>query len=488
MLALLKQHKKEFWLAIICLAYLAIDMVLTFNGFYLFNIFPAALLLIYLAFTRLDIIYFAVIAFTPLSVPLIEFIHGSSIDFYMPTEPMLFGIMLIVLFKSVKERFLDRKIFNHPVTIAILFNVFWVFFTSVTSTMPLVSFKFLLARLWFLTTFYILAIYLFKDTSNIRKMIWAYTGSLLIIIAYTWSRHIQFGLTDMDAAHFVMNPFYRDHTSYGAVLAMIIFPFIGMNLIKGRIFLFDLLVGTISTILFFALVFSYTRAAWISIFISFVILIIVLLRIKFKYLVVAGIIALIVGLNYQHVILKKFERHDVESSDNLAEHLQSVTNIATDASNMERLNRWASALRMFAEKPILGWGPGTYMFNYAPFQLSSQRTEISTDLGDLGNAHSEYIGPLSESGILGFLSIVMIMTMGLITAFRVYHRIDKKENPQLKRLVLSLILGFITYIFHGALNNFLDTDKASSLFWGFLAVFVSLDLYYTGSSKLVKTS
>jgi hypothetical protein len=26
------------------------------------------------------------------------------------------------------------------------------------------------------------------------------------------------------------------------------------------------------------------------------------------------------------------------------------------------------------------------------------------------------------------------------------------------------------------LNNFLDTDKASALFWGFTAVFVSLDL------------
>ncbi len=484
MLTLLKQHKKEFWLATICLTYLAVDMVFTFNGFYLFNIFPAALLLIYLAFTRLDIIYFAVIAFTPLSVPLIEYLRSSNIDFYMPTEPMLFGIMIIVLYKSVKQRFLDRKIFNHPVSLAILFNVFWVFFTSVTSTMPLVSFKFLLARLWFLTTFYILAIYLFKDIKNIRKMVWAYSGALMIVIAYTWSRHIKFGITDMDAAHFVMNPFYRDHTSYGAVLAMIIFPFIGMNLVKGRIFLYDLLIGTIALILFFAIVFSYTRAAWISIIISLMVLIVVLFRIKFKYLVITGIIAALIGLNYQNIILKKFERQEVESSDNLAEHLQSVTNIATDASNMERINRWASALRMFKEKPILGWGPGTYMFKYAPFQLSSQRTEISTDLGDLGNAHSEYIGPLSESGIFGFLSIVMIMVMGLITAFKIYHRIDKRENPQLKRLVLSLILGFITYIFHGALNNFLDTDKASSLFWGFLAVFVSLDLYYGKSKKV----
>ena len=66
MFALVKQYKKELWLALLCLIYLAVDMAFTFNGFYLFNVLPAAILLIYLAFTRLDVIYYAIIAFTPL--------------------------------------------------------------------------------------------------------------------------------------------------------------------------------------------------------------------------------------------------------------------------------------------------------------------------------------------------------------------------------------------------------------------------------------
>ena len=475
MLQAFKKYKKELALALIAIFYLLINMVFTYNEFYLFNLFPAVLLFVYLAFTRLDVIYFILIAFTPLSVPLLEFVKGTAIDFYMPTEPMLFGIMLIVIYRSIQQRFLDRKIFSHPVSLAILFNLFWLFFTSVTSTMPLVSFKFLLARLWFLTSFYLLAIYIFKDTNNIPRMVWAYALPLLIVIAYAWSRHVAFGITDKQAAHWVMNPFYRDHTSYGAVLAMIIFPYIGMNIMKGRTFLSNLGVGFVAVILLIALVLSYTRAAWISVFISLFFLGIILLRIKFKYLAILGVITLFIAFSNQQYILKKFERTESESSDNLSEHLQSVTNIATDASNMERINRWASAIRMFKEKPMLGWGPGTYMFKYAPFQHSSQRTEISTNFGNLGNAHSEYIGPLSESGVFGMLSMVIIVVLSLITAFRVYRKIDDK---QLKRMVLSLILGYITYLFHGALNNFLDTDKASSLFWGFIAVFVSLDLYY----------
>ena len=42
------------------------------------------------------------------------------------------------------------RILNHPVTYAILFYLFWILVTSVTSSMPLVSFKFLLARIWFI--------------------------------------------------------------------------------------------------------------------------------------------------------------------------------------------------------------------------------------------------------------------------------------------------------------------------------------------------
>lgn len=44
-------------------------------------------------------------------------------------------------------------------------------------------------------------------------------------------------------------------------------------------------------------------------------------------------------------------------------------------------------------------------------------------------------------------------------------------------MALAASLGLLTYAVHGLLNNFLDTDKASALFWGYMAIIVSLDLY-----------
>jgi O-antigen ligase len=230
------------------------------------------------------------------------------------------------------------------------------------------------------------------------------------------------------------------------------------------------------------IILSYTRAAWISVILSFGILMVTLLKIKFRYLFVVGILVIFYIAGQRVEIIHKMERNRQDSSADISEHVQSMSNISTDDSNTERLNRWSAAIRMFKERPIFGWGPGTYMFKYAPYQLSKNKTLISTNSGNKGNAHSEYIGPLAESGVLGSVSFILIAVLGLITGFRVYHKL---EDKQLKWLVLGVILGLITYLSHGALNNFLDTDKASALFWGFLAVFVSLDVYYLPDKKKV---
>ncbi len=476
----LKANKTNLGVLFFAMVYMAINMFLTVKNIYLFNVLPVLLLLVYLAFTRLDIVYFIIVACTPVSIPLIEYFRSSPIDFYIPTEPMLFGVMIIVLYKLAKEEFIDRRIINHPVSLAILFNLFWIFLTSITSSMPLVSFKFLLARIWFLTSFYLLAIYLFRNPANYPKMVWAYTIPLLIVIFYAINRHMMWGLNDKQAAHVVANPFYRDHTSYGAVLAMVLFGYAGINIKKNQSLLKKLLIGTIFAIILIALLLSYTRAAWISVVIGLGIMLTTYLKIKFRYLAIIGVLVIGTIYNNRVSIIHKLEKNKQDSSANITEHIQSVTNIATDASNLERLNRWAAALRMYQERPVFGWGPGTYMFKYAPFQHSSQKTVISTNFGNLGNAHSEYIGPLAESGFMGMLSFILIAVVSIITSFRVYHKVEEKR---LKIAVLTSMLAFISYLIHGLLNNFLDTDKASSLFWGFIAFSVSLDIYYQPNRK-----
>jgi O-antigen ligase len=314
---------------------------------------------------------------------------------------------------------------------------------------------------------------IFQDNKNIRIFILSYTLPMLLVIFYAINRHLAIGLFDKQASHGVMNPFFRDHTSYGAILAMLFFAIGGLALNKKRDILSQSLIWGSWLIITIALVLSYTRAAWISVIMAFGVWLIVIMKIKLRYVLVIGILGIVYLTGQRTTIIHKMEKNREVSSASLSEHVKSISNIPTDESNLERLNRWNAAFRMVREKPVFGWGPGTYMFKYAPFQRSADKTNISTDFGDKGNAHSEYIGPLVESGILGSLSFIIICILTLVTGFNVYYKLTEKR---LKQIVLFLLLGYITYLVHGTLNNFLDTDKASALFWGFTAVFVSLDL------------
>ena len=49
--------------------------------------------------------------------------------------------------------------------------------------------------------------------------------------------------------------------------------------------------------------------------------------------------------------------------------------------------------------------------------MSQEKTIISTNAGDLGNAHSEYIGPLAESGLFGMLTVLAIFGISIYLGF-----------------------------------------------------------------------
>ena len=412
---------------------------------------------------------------TPLSFSFEDLGNFGGIGFYFPTEPMLFALMLLYLVKILIGYREKAEFINHPLSIAIILNLGWIALTAATSELPVVSLKYLLSRLWFVLIMYFMINHFFRDRVYIKRFIGAYVAGLSIAIIYTIVTHASHGFNE-EAGHWVMWPFFKDHTSYGAILALF-FPivvFLFFNESKQSIwkpFLLALLA-----LFFVAVVLSYTRAAWVSLLGAGGVWLLIKLRIDYK-VVVAGI-ALLLGtyFGFEEQIVHRLEKNRQDSSDNLTEHVQSITNISSDASNLERLNRWNSALRMFEAKPILGHGPGTYMFEYAKYQKSSDKTIISTNQGDGGNAHSEYLGPLSEQGLPGAIFTIAVFILSLVTGIRIYYKLD--HDKFLQGLTLSIVLGLVTYYLHGVLNNYLDTDKASVPIWGMMSILVAIELYH----------
>jgi O-antigen ligase len=440
----------------------------------LFNLFPIALIVFLAMFFALDKVLLFSVFLVPFSVPLKTFVPGLEFNIDLPTEPIFVGILFIFILKQLQDRYFDTKLLKHPVSIALYIYLFWKFVTVFTSTMPIVSLKAFIASLWFIVPFYFLISQLFKkDKRKIYNFLWLYIIPFIIIIIYTLIKHSARGFTQ-STANFIVNPFYNDHTSYGAVLAMFIPVLIGFVFSKDlkkyvRGWSFVVLV-----LFIVALIFSYTRAAWVSMLVGLGVYIILKLKIKLKYILTVAVVMLGLFFAFQEQIFMSLSGNRQDSSTDFSEHIKSISNITTDASNLERINRWNCAVRMFEEKPIFGWGPGTYQFNYAPFQFSYEKTIVSTNAGDYGNAHSEYLGELSESGLLGMLSFTALIIIIVVTGVRSYQRAKSKL---IKTLSMSLLIGLITYLAHAFLNNFLDIDKVAVPFWGFVAALVIIDLY-----------
>ena len=423
----------------------------------------------------------AIAFMVPLSIPLSELTEGLPIDMFLPTEPLLAGILLLFIIKILFEKQFDKRVLMHPVSLAIYAYLGWMCITSITSVDPLVSFKFLLSRCWFIVSFYFIGTQLFRDEKNAKRYILLYVYGLCIVVIYALVRHAKYGIFDEKIAHWAANPFYKDHTSYGAMLAFYIPAMIALVFSKQFTRQQRFLYSALLSILIAGIIFSYSRAAWVSLVGAFGVWVLYKLKIKFSVILSGIVLISLFFLVFGNSIMRTLESNRQDSSTtDIAKHVESISNVSTDASNLERINRWNCAIRMFKIKPIFGWGPGTYAQYYAPFQVSSEKTIISTNEGNLGNAHSEYLGPLSEQGILGPLTYLTIIIVVVITGVR---SIRHSSSRLLQLLGLAAWVGLFTYYFHGTLNNFLDTDKASAPFWGFTALLVAMDIYYRKNSN-----
>lgn len=449
---------------------------------YLAFALPAIVGVLLLYVFSLDKVLLLISLLTPLSINIETVAGGLAVS--LPSEPLLAGVLVLFVAKFLYERKFDYKITTHPISIVIYVMFIWMCITTITSEMPIVSLKFIMSRLWFIIPSYFLCALLFKNPKNINRFIWLYIAGLVIVVIYTITNHAMHGF-DGDTAHWVMTPFYNDHTAYGAVLAVYIIlcaAYLFMpNMQKNK----RIAVVIVLCLLLLAIVLSFCRASWISLIAALGVLTCVLLKIKFRYIAFVSAVLIVLFFSFQQQIFDSLSKNDQDASGNIVENIQSMTNISTDASNLERINRWNSAIRMFKERPEVGWGPGTYQFVYAPFQESKNKTIISTNSGDMGNAHSEYIGALAEQGVPGSLIVVSLVVVFMYCGLMTYRKAQNKES---KILVLAATLALLGYFVHGTLNNFLDTDKLAVPVWSCMAIITAIDCFHADKKDFYETN
>ena len=231
--------------------------------------------------------------------------------------------MLITGLVIVKMLFMgeyDMRLIKHPISIAIYIYLAWMLLTVITSQLPLVSLKQWITRVWFIVPYYFVLGHLFlRDPKNAVRFLWLFVVPLIDSCTYTMVIHSQYGFTKKTST-WVMFPLFKEHTSYGAVLAMF-YPAALYLTFRKSSWGFNAIAAVLLVILTAATVLSYTRAAWLSLVGAGGVYLVYAFRMS-KTVVwsLAGLVLLVAGLNFSY-ISSKFERNTQDSSDDLNEHI-----------------------------------------------------------------------------------------------------------------------------------------------------------------------
>lgn len=362
----------------------------------------------------------------------------------LPAEPMIAmaGIGLAVAF--VRHGNLPT-----PGTLVWLAGswVGWQVFAALFSSMPLVSWKYVLvdAGQWWV---FFAGLVCFP--AMWPRLLWVFSWSMVGVVAYTIGHHALYHFR-ADQALLAPMPFFSDHTLYSAVLVLMIFC-LGLQPSKNpKIYRAGMLLLLQAGVFLIALILAASRAAWLSLILAGFFGLGLYFRRYWRWWVLAGGMALFAGLFF---------------------HKKIQSGWTPDVSTQERLNRYACALRMAADRPVTGFGPGTFQFQYLPYQRPEEMTRISLqapvekrgpdNYGRGGGAHSEYLQALAETGWPGAVLWLALVLLSLWRGIRLYLRTD-----EIGWLLVSLAL--FSFFLHGLVNNFLHDARVAALVWGGIA-------------------
>jgi O-antigen ligase len=452
----------------------AVSIVLSVSAAIFFEtfvplLFPALLVFVFQVLVDYEKIYYLLFLCIPLSSE-VFFTDHLATDF--PTEPLIVGLMLIYLFIILtKPLSINPKFIQHPLTILIFIHLAWIAFSTFTSSNFTFSLKFLLAKLWYIVTFYFFAEHILKSENKINLVLWLVAITLALASLKVIIHHsiLEFGFKKINEA---CPPFFRNHVNYAAILS-VFFPFVLYLNKWAKTFLTKKLSQTIFLIISFGIITAYTRAAYVALVISFL----AYWVIRFRLVKFAILIATIAILGVVSFLVTKNKFMELVPTDQTVAHTEfadivSSTSELKDVSTMERYYRWIAASQMIIEKPIVGFGPGNFYHFYRHYTLNKFSTYVSNNPEKSG-VHNYYLMTLLEQGVFGLFFFLLIIYFSIIYGERVYH---ESFNRKRKDLVMASMLSLLIIDSFLLMNDMIETDKVGSFFFLNIAIIVIVDL------------
>jgi O-antigen ligase len=126
-----------------------------------------------------------------------------------------------------------------------------------------------------------------------------------------------------------------------------------------------------------------------------------------------------------------------------------------EVSGGTRLQIARDTVRMFAQKPVLGWGLGVFQEVYPQFRSFS--TNLVVD-----RAHNDYLQILAETGAVGFAVVLWFLWIVLRSAA---GKLRSKSSDVNVAVTLAALLGITGILVHSLVDFNLQIPANAALFY-----------------------
>ena len=404
-----------------------------------------------------------------LSLPISTELELGSLGLDFPAELLVIALLglVVLLLLSQPWRFAWGFLW-HWLSYLILAHWLWTFVTVLTAEEPILALKFWLAKTWYLGGFYLATAVFIKDTGAWRRMIWFLIiplslATLKVLAHHAW---LNFSFTGINEAG---RPFFRNHVSYAAILALslpLIWFLRGFYLKKA---LARWILNICLLICFTGMAFSYTRAAYVALFLG----ILGYWAIRWRLLFWAFFAAFVLVATATVYLISDNRFLRYAPTERTIAHkefddLVAATYSFEDVSTMERYHRWIGGIYMGLERPLLGFGPNCFYPYYKEYTLNRFTTYISAN-EERSGIHNYFLMLWVEQGLPAVLFFLLISLGTLLLAQGLYHRFEHRED---KIVVMASAVSLLVINAFLLMNDLIETEKVGSFFFIHTAILV----------------
>ena len=399
----------------------------------------------------------------------VEFSFSDQLGTDLPDEPLMLAVsVLSVLYLVYRFTPFRSRLWHHPLLICLLAWIGWMTITTMVSTTPWISFKFLLAKSWYIGAFLLAPLIWLRDQQSIRRALYSLFVPLFLLALLSVIRHAFEGFSFITSSA-VVQPYFRNHVVYSAMLVTLVPVLFFSRRFTQKKQLWDAAMILVLVALFF----SYARGAWLALFVG----VGAYLLLRNRLLVYGYAVVLLLSL-LTIVWLKQGDRYLQFAPDyrttifhsDFQDHWRA-TYQGKDVSSVERFYRWIAGVRMVEEKPLIGFGPSSFYTRYRQYTVPAYKTWVSNN-PDRSTVHNYFLLTAVEQGIPGLIIFLILFGALLFYAEKLYHRNRAIWIGQLAAgiAVIVVMLGVVNFW-----SDLIETDKIGSLFFLSIALLLIID-------------